>query len=162
MKPFEMTVVRPCAVAGFLIVALAAPIATVAALGGSRAAIAVAAGAWAALIGYWVRAPWLWSDVEPRRARAAVVGGEVLALSAFVLGFFANFAISIDHQLCGDGAAPLVALACAAAVYVAIGAAALRRAARLLWLWPLLVLGLWAVSLAVRLVLPGGHGFCET
>jgi hypothetical protein len=157
-----MRTLRPVAVAGFLIVGLAAPVATVAALAGSTPAIAAAVAAWVALLVYWYRAPWIWTDVDTQRARAAVLGGEVVAVVALVLGFFANYAISVDHGLCGGGATPIAALGLAALVYVAVGGVALRRAGRLLWLWPLLVLGLWGISLVARILLPGGHGFCET
>ncbi|MFL5967323.1 MAG: hypothetical protein ACJ747_12305 [Gaiellaceae bacterium] len=153
---------RPLAVGGFLIVALSAPIATIVALSGNVPAILIAIVAWIGLGAYWLRAPAIWSDVDPGRARAAVLGGEVLALSAFALGFLANYAISIDHELCGGGAAPIFALGVAAAVYVGVGALVLRRASQLLWLWPLLVFGLWGTSLVIRFALPGAHGFCET
>jgi len=153
---------RSAAIVGLLVAGIAAPVATVGALGGSGGATAVAIPAGMALLGYWYRAPQIWPEVDRRRARAAVVIGELLALFALVLAFFANWAISTDEQLCANGAASTVALGIAAAVYAAAGVLLLRRATRLVWLWPLLVLGLWATSIVVRIALPGGHGFCES
>ena len=153
---------RPLALAGFALVALAAPIATIFSLSAGGAGVVVAVVAWFAYGVFVARAPRIWRDVEAGRSRAAVVGGTVLALFAFVVGFFANYWISVAEDLCGDDASDWIAFAVAVGAYAVSSALLLRQAGRLLWLWPLLVLGMWGVSLLARAVTPGGHGVCET
>jgi hypothetical protein len=145
-----------------MIAAVAAPAATVLAIGGVIPAFALAVVAWLAYTVCWLRADSLWPEVGVARARAALVGGTVLSLVAFIVGLFGNYWFSIDRELCGEGTAGWVALVVAIVVYIGAGVVVLRTASRLLWAWPLLVLAGWVVSVAVRAVLPGGHGFCET
>ena len=149
-------------IAATMAATLVAPVATLLAVGGVTLAIPIAVVAWATYAACWLNAGRIWTDVEPVRSRGALLGGTVLSLVAFVVGFFANYWFSIDRELCGEGAAEWIALAVAFGVYLAAGLFLLRRASRLLWAWPLLVLVGWVVSVAARAVLPGGHGFCET
>lgn len=142
--------------------AVAAPAATVLAVAGILPMIALAVGAWLAFAACWLRADTIWPDEGLARTRAAMIGGTVLSLVAFVVGLFANYWFSIDRDLCGEGAAGWISLVVALGVYISAGAIVLRTASRLLWAWPILVLVGWAVSAGVRAALPGGHGFCET
>jgi hypothetical protein len=79
---------------------------------------------------------------------------------AVVVGFFATWAISIDHELCGSaGPWPLVA---AGAAYVGGAVWAFRARWRPAWGWPLAVLLGYGAALVTLALLPAGHGFCET
>ncbi len=153
---------RAVSVAGLQLAALIAPPAAILAIGGSVAAGAVAVMLWIAYALYCFYAGAIWPEVGTARARAPVLGGTVLTIVAFVVGFFANWWISVNHSLCGSSGWGWVATLAGLLVYVVAGGVLLRAASRLLWLWPLLVLVAWFVAVAIRAALPGGHGFCET
>ena len=142
--------------------ALVAPFATLLAIGGVLPALAVAIAAWSVYAACWLSAGRIWTDVDAVRARGALLGGTVLSVLAFLVGFFGNYWFSIDHELCGGGASPWIAIVIAVVAYLVAGSVLLRVASRLLWLWPLLVVAAWAFAIAARAALPGGHGFCET
>ena len=83
-----------------------------------------------------------------------------LVWAALVVGFFASWAISIDHELCGyAGPWPLLV---AAAVYLGGAYWAFRARWRPAWGWPLAVLLGYGAALVTLALLPSGHGFCET
>lgn len=153
---------RSAGIATATVAALTGPAATVLAIGGVVPAIALAIVAWLAYATCWLRADSIWPGVDLLRARGALIGGTVLSLFAFVVGFFGNYWFSIDHELCGEGAAEWIAFVIALGIYIGAGVVVLRTASRLLWAWPLIVLSAWVVSVALRAALPGGHGFCET
>jgi hypothetical protein len=159
MQPSLRVMARPALAAA----GLAAPLATIAVLLGSRAWIVAAIAAWAALGAFVAVAPRLWPGLADGAARAAVVTAWAAATIAFVIGLFGHYAIAIDHALCGDGTGATTAAALGAtAVYLAGSVWALRTGGRALWAWPLLVLVGWAVHLLLLFALPGAHGFCET
>jgi hypothetical protein len=143
---------------------VAAPIATIAVLLGSRAWIVVAVAAWAALAAFVVAAPRLWPEAgEGAAARITVAIAWAASMIAFVVGVFGHYAIAVDHQLCGGRAgATAVAAAGAATVYLVGSVWALHGRTRALWAWPLLMLAAWGAHLLLLFVLPGAHGFCET
>jgi hypothetical protein len=158
LRPLSGIVARPILAAA----GVAAPIATLGVLLGSRAAIVVAVAAWAALAWFVLAAPRLWPGTAARRARTAVAVAWGVAMIAFVVGFVGHYVVAVAHELCGGGpGTSTAALAAAAVVYLAGSVWALRSGGRAVWAWPILMLAGWGMHLALLFAL-GAHGFCET
>jgi hypothetical protein len=104
----------------------------------------------------------LWPHLHFGAGLACVLTGGVLAWAAALVGFFATFAITISHSLCGDQT-PAAYWLPVVAVYAAGGSWALAGGARRALVgWPVAVLVAAGIGLAVSASLPGAHGYCET
>jgi hypothetical protein len=101
-----------------------------------------------------------WRGIPAPLTLGLVAGCVGLVWAAVVFGFFAAWAISIDHELCGyAGPWPLLV---AAGVYLGGAFWAFRGRWRPAWGWPLAVLLGYGGALVTLALLPAGHGFCET
>jgi hypothetical protein len=140
--------------------AVAAPFLTVAGFAGSVVGIVVALAAWILLIRAIAVAPATWPGVGAPRMAALL--GTVVSIVFLVIGFFANYGIAINRNLCGNGAGSWLAIVIAVIVYLVLGTAALYASRRPFLVWPGTVAVAWAVHLGLLFVLPGTSGFCET
>lgn len=133
-----------------------------AASGGDSTAVWVAAAGWAATVLAAALAWRAWPSIPLPRLLGVVVGAFALSVVVIYAAWLLSYGVTINAELCGEGASSGVAFALGAVAYAGLGAALTRRPGSLFWTWPVAAVAGVAVHLLFLALLPGAHGFCET